>query len=276
MNLLDFNTLERQDYIEYPTIDDKRIKNYDCFQPKCDGIWAKLLVRAGESAGLLVSRTGKTEVPLPVPQSMQLSQDYILVGEYMASTQWAQAENRKGRFYAFDLLDASLMNVSYERRYQALVVLLENNKDFVAVPTYPLDCLRAFWKTLVDIDDKNAFEGVVLRNTQDLWGNCIGKVKNEIEDDCIIVGYQEGRGKYAGTLGALVVSYFNASPGWQMTVSGLNDTGRRMFWSDKETYLNRVVTLKGKARFASGKLRHPQFVGLHPDKLPEQCLAPSN
>lgn len=71
--------------------------------------------------------------------------------------------------------------------------------------------------------------------------NALLKCKVMQDCDLKIIGVQEGSGKFAGTLGALLVDY----KGTQVGVgSGLSDAMRRMIWSDPSQYIGRVATIQ--------------------------------
>lgn len=71
--------------------------------------------------------------------------------------------------------------------------------------------------------------------------NSLLKVKVFQDCDLKIIGYQEGTGKLANTLGALIVDYKGNPVG---VGSGLTDSQRKAFWENQETYLGRVVTVQ--------------------------------
>ena len=56
-----------------------------------------------------------------------------------------------------------------------------------------------------------------------------------------IVGFQQGTGKYADTLGALIVDYKGTCVG---VGSGLSDEQRHEFWNNQDDYRGRVVTVQ--------------------------------
>jgi len=99
------------------------------------------------------------------------------------------------------------------------------------------------------------------RRTKDLL-----KVKRMNDCDLRVVGVQEGRGKYKGLLGSLIVEY----KGNTVKVgSGLTESLRKAFWKDKDNLIGRVVKVQffEETQDANGNksLRFPVFLELCPE-----------
>lgn len=90
--------------------------------------------------------------------------------------------------------------------------------------------------------------------------NALLKVKVMQDCDLEITGVQEGTGKFAGTLGALICDYKGNPVG---VGSGLTDEMRHTIWADPEQYIGRVVTVSyfEETNDADGKpsIRFPVF-----------------
>lgn len=90
--------------------------------------------------------------------------------------------------------------------------------------------------------------------------NALLKVKVMQDCDLEITGVQEGTGKFAGTLGALVCDYKGNPVG---VGSGITDEMRRMIWAEPDKYIGRVATIQyfEETNDADGKLsiRFPVF-----------------
>lgn len=89
------------------------------------------------------------------------------------------------------------------------------------------------------------------------------KVKVMQDCDLRIIGAEEGSGRFAGTLGALVVDY----KGNVLRVgSGFTVAERTMFWKNPESYIGRVITVQyfEETQDKDGKvsLRFPVFLRL--------------
>lgn len=89
------------------------------------------------------------------------------------------------------------------------------------------------------------------------------KIKNEESVDVPIIATEEGTGKYAGQLGALVVDV----DGIAVNVgSGLSDEQRASFWEAKGELIGRLVEVEFHEKTPDGSLRHPRFVRFRDDK----------
>lgn len=91
------------------------------------------------------------------------------------------------------------------------------------------------------------------------------KVKRMNDCDLRVVGVQEGKGKYEGILGALIVEY----KGNTINVgSGLTEDLRKSFWNNKDKIIGRVIKVQyfEETQDASGNksLRFPVFLELCP------------
>ena len=86
--------------------------------------------------------------------------------------------------------------------------------------------------------------------------------------DLEIVGYEEGSGKLAETLGALIVKYKNNEV---KVGTGFSDDQRFEFWSKKEDLIGKICEVKYK-EISSDKntglesLQFPVFIQIRKDK----------
>ena len=90
------------------------------------------------------------------------------------------------------------------------------------------------------------------------------KVKKFKDADLPIIGFEEGKGRNANKLGALIVDY----KGNKVKVgTGFTDELREMFWKDKERWLGKTITVKYFEETPGGKsLRFPVYVDYREDK----------
>lgn len=161
-------------------------------------------------------------------------------------------------YNVFDMLPLSEFNVGmseglYSERREALETLFRgcNSPSVRIVPiirTFSYtDEERAFRAVLRLVEEARADgkEGIMLNNcvapyvckrTQNLL-----KVKVFQDCDVQIVGFQQGTGKYANTLGALIVDYKGTCVG---VGSGLSNEQRHEFWNHQDDYRGRVVTVQ--------------------------------
>ena len=97
--------------------------------------------------------------------------------------------------------------------------------------------------------------------------NNLLKCKKFQPSDLQVSGFEEGTGKYTGTLGALICEY----KGGEVRVgSGLTDEQRKEIWSCQHRYLNSIIEVNyfEETMDSTGKLslRFPTFKDFRPDK----------
>ena len=116
----------------------------------------------------------------------------------------------------------------------------------------------------LNIQRKLEHEGVMINLADEYYQfsrtNALLKVKVMQDCDLEITGVQEGQGKFAGTLGALIVDYKGTPVG---VGSGISDEIRRMILADPDQYIGRVATIQyfEETNDADGKpsIRFPVF-----------------
>lgn len=95
------------------------------------------------------------------------------------------------------------------------------------------------------------------------------KVKKMNTIDLEIVGYEEGSGRLAGTLGAILVRYKDGNI--VKVGSGFYDSLRDLIWAKRDVYLGAIVEIQyfEETTNADGgiSLRFPIFKDFRPDKL---------
>lgn len=84
--------------------------------------------------------------------------------------------------------------------------------------------------------------------------------------DCVVTGVKPGQGKYEGLLGALECSIEGQVVA---NVSGMTDAERIAF--SEFSPIGYVVEVAYQYVGDKGRLRHPRFIRVRDDKLPEQC-----
>jgi ATP-dependent DNA ligase len=185
----------------------------------------------------------------------------------MYGSEWSTQENRSGRLYLFDVTElkgSGLTNQSYLERHNALT-RLRNERAFPdtwqIIANYPTLQIDSIWSNLVE---SGKFEGVVFRNPLDLWNVDILRAKLSLTYDHRIIDFEEGKDGNAGSLGAFVtVDSFGVT---HSIGGGITKKLRQDVWKNKEYYRGKIIIVEAKKKFASGQLRHPNFVDFHPDK----------
>jgi DNA ligase-1 len=116
------------------------------------------------------------------------------------------------------------------------------------------------------INGRPRYEGTMVKDMHRRWegkrSNAWLKIKDEKSVDVVVVGMKEGAGKYAGTLGALIVDY----KGKKVPVSGMTDDQRNLFWKKPKLILKKMVEVEYQEETVHGSLRHPRYKRHRPDK----------
>jgi DNA ligase-1 len=113
-------------------------------------------------------------------------------------------------------------------------------------PTYYTGTDHSKIEELLNEVDNQGYEGLMcLRDVtyKTKRHNGILKCKKFLEADLEIIGYEEGEGKYKGSLGSFIVNF----KGTKVNVgSGFSDEERVEYWEDKDSYIGRVLQVKYK------------------------------
>lgn len=133
--------------------------------------------------------------------------------------------------------------------------------------TYPLNTAQDVCNKLVEV---GGYDGLILRDPEGGWrkgdrgnGGEIIKIKRMLSFDLLVIGREEGRGKHAGRLGALIVE-FN---GKELRVgTGFTDKERTAWWAGVGP-IGRIVEIEAMDYSEDGLLREPRFKGIRHDKL---------
>lgn len=259
---------------------------------KLDGIRCIAIVEKGKKP-ILMSRQGQiieglhqVEAALDAMRC-NVTFDFVFDGEllvtnrdnYPSKEQYKQTTKivrkdgpKSGITYnVFDIL--SVNNFLWHTPTQSYVcrrdTLDEMFQDFYSIWLKPLPIL--YYGKNVDVihdclEEQRALghEGIMI-NLDDspyVFGRTNNLLKVKVMSDCDleILGVQEGKGKFEGTLGALIVDYKGNPVG---VGSGLSDEMRAAIWENPDDYIGRVATIQyfEETNDADGKLsiRFPVF-----------------
>jgi len=127
------------------------------------------------------------------------------------------------------------------------------------------------WKALAELEWSKGNEGVILKQRDAGYSpgsrNAdILKIKEELTLDLMVIGVEEGEGKYEGTLGTLRVM---EGTGQEHLISGMTDAERDFWWAAPGAIIGSVVEVKAMKRLANGSLREPRFKAIRHDKTIE-------
>jgi len=246
----------------------------DCLlQIKYDGIWAKVVIL--DDIATVYSKTGEYKKSFTIGRTLPITsrQPIVLIGEFMFGSQWSKQRDLSGKLFIFDCLlreGEDLSQLPYKRRYvTANSICQELGEPFFIVPCYSLSKLGEFWIQLRD-----SYEGIIVRSWSSTWTAVLQKLKFTVEDDFIITGWVEGKGKHQGRLGAFELSQYDENGKLVKVMNcggGFTDEMRDYFWGRRELTLFTVCLVSGKGRFHDGSLRNPNFERLRDDKLTTDC-----
>jgi len=133
------------------------------------------------------------------------------------------------------------------------------------VPYYNTRINEVFKRKLPSYCDV-PIEGYVFKN-----GNRLdfAKWKPVKTIDLIVTGFQDGKGKYFGLIGAALCS---TSEGIEVAkVSGMDDSTRIEVSENENDFMFKVVEVAYQSVGSKGRLRHPRFVRWREDKNCYQC-----
>lgn len=245
---------------------------FTTLQPKYDGRWG--ILKCDGTHTTLHTRHGKLWRQWLTPHLPS----FEVHGEHLFGTAWAKNHVEYEALIAFDIVMFGGKPV--ENPQAKLELLVEISKFEINLKVRPcevanLDLMRpkaSFDALFKEWVYDREMEGVMLRSesTTDLI-----RIKPIYEMDYVILGFRQSESKrYRNRMVRSVTGglYKQGKLVEVCHVSGLNDEQRRSFFLNPEEFIGKVFTASGKGIFSSGALRHPNFVRLHPEKLPEECV----
>jgi len=269
--------MSRPYYQDLPPLEGTRggtapfVRDFFIVEPKADGCFGLLT-----PDGRIASRNDTTLATIPI----ETSQDFVLVGEYMARTPWSTEEGRSGIFYAFDILvdeglDVSDLPLLERKKRLASVVFDLRNWRVEALPWSRVSDIHpaSYWNRWVL---RKGWEGLVFKS-RGAYGEGWGRMKRVHECDFILVDFDDPKVEdHVGRLvGSAVIGH--RVDGDLVVVgrisAGFDHEMRREMFLDPSAFIGRVMKVRGHGVFKSGAMRHPVFNGWHADKRAEECSA---
>ena len=201
-------------------------------------------------------------------------------------------EKDKARFAAFDCIfydGKDLRELPYAVRLSYLVKLIDkiNYEPFHLVrfmndahtigemQNATLIESTSDWQECMENAVNAGFEGIVIKSLLKKYYDkgAILKCKKFETIDCVVIGFQDGRGKYENSIGALEIGYYDKAKNDFVKISNVNcgtDAEREAINNCKLKYLYKVVEVKCQ-EITDKSLRHPVFVRFRDDKDYTMC-----
>ena len=263
---------------------------------KIDGIRA--VARKEEGKIKFFTRQGKqifglNEIEKDVakfPKDVVLDGELLLTDEDMSTNELFRATQKvvssdgikRGlKFIVFDMLspkefdDGQSIN-PYSFRHESLTRILSYMSDDLkyisAVPLLYHGEDKSVIPSIMKTVTEQGFEGLMLNVADGLYltkrTTNLLKIKKFKTADLRCIAVEEGSGKNTGTLGAILVHY---KGGITKVGSGFTDTQRRMFWSNPDLIVNKIVEVQYFEESINEKtkqpsLRFPVFLTIRDDK----------
>jgi len=205
-----------------------------------------------------------------------------IFGSYPAHALKVQSEKGLALFTTVNITryaGEDLTHIPFGERLEALITA---HQELVAAGAKNIfaEVLYHRWKKgLFDKIVSEGGEGVVIKSLKGFEKDWF-KVKRVHTWDAVIMGFTKAEygktGKFAGLIGAIRYGFYN-SDGRLVEVgkcSGMIDEQRAAFSAAQESFIGRVIEIRGQELGNRGAIVFPRFVRIRDDKLPTECLMP--
>lgn len=240
--------------------DPKRLQPGSYMSLKLDGI--RGLVRDGQmysSGGRVIQ--GVDHILKQIGSDLELDGELLIPGLSFQESSGRIRSSRETPEAVYQVFDYSNSEgLGFRRRYSTLVTA-----SWCWGPNVKLlDHIRA------DIDEyiqgefakalDKGFEGLVIKAPNAPYEpkrsfNWM-KLKAEDPEEVTIIGFEEGKGKFEGTLGSVIALREN---GVEVSVGAFPDTVRHHIWNNKELWKGEIIEIKFHEETPDGSLRHPRY-----------------
>ena len=184
-----------------------------------------------------------------------------------------QYELTNARLMCHDILYAKYPHTIFSKRFDRLASVVSFlNYDWLwlaplLTTSADTNCWMDLYRAIVERDG----EGIIAKKADAPYAPnkrdfTLMKIKRDLTLDVKVVGMVEGKGKYAGTLGALVVE---EKSGQRHEVSGMSDEARHLWWNNRNLILGTIVEIEAMMRLPNGSLREGRFKAIRHDKTVE-------
>ena len=145
----------------------------------------------------------------------------------------------------------------------------DNGRTDIQVAKYlDVSSNPTIWKRRVEDVWERGGEGIILKRVEapysmDKRNFDLMKIKEEVTLDLLVVGLENGQGKYDGCVGALVCK---DQKGNTHHISGMTDDQRWEWVRNESAIIGKVVEVKAMKVNKDGSLREPRFKAIRYDK----------
>jgi DNA ligase 1 len=277
---------------------EKKIAGKKLLEPKLDGVRVITIVNAANKTATMYSRNGKVlenfgHITAAIEANIELfDRSIVLDGEMVSSSFQAlmkqvhrksDAETSDARLMLFDVLPLSEFQkgesiMGQKRRsnlLRSMKAVLDKVGSIDIIPQIEVDLGSYVGELQFKQYNKDAieagFEGIMIKDVDAIY-ECKRsaswlKMKPFIEVSLTVTAVEEGTGKNAGRLGALICEGEDDGKKIQVNVgSGLTDDQRAEFWNDQQDLLGQIVEIRADAATRNQdsedvwSLRFPRFL----------------
>lgn len=261
---------------------EKKVKFPVYVQPKLDGYRA---IANTDGKYELKSRNGKVYENFPtIVEALRLLgyNEDIPDGEIMSddfqSMQKSAFASKRGttvgdvKYFIFDVIQNNEFSRKIcDRNFSLRLKELEKYKDRHPLIKVVETIMCNTWEEVYDAHARfieQGFEGTMVRlnkpyefkRTDNLM-----KIKDMLSQDCTIKQVIEGKGKYAGVMGAIKVLQEDGQTLCEVG-TGFSDEARAEFWKNKKSIIGSIVEIKFQELTPDGVMRFPVFMRFRNDK----------
>lgn len=132
-----------------------------------------------------------------------------------------------------------------------------------------VDWMRRQWQFSLN----HGFEGLMVKHLEAAYGQGMFKWKIHRDTVVIVTGYEEGKGKYAGQIGAICGSVYHDGALTEVTqCSGMDDDVRLEVSKNRKKFLGRMMEIRGQEIDSNdSRVRHPRFRRWRDDITTTSC-----
>lgn len=171
-------------------------------------------------------------------------------------------EDERVQYWVFDCI----ARLPFNERMSYITFLFASKRThlssrLVLVPTYEVHCMEDIDDYLKAFEDEG-YEGLIYRSFDGPYeykrSKHLLKLKSFKDCEGIVIDFVEGKGKYVGMLGAVVVKL--PGPETCEVGTGFDDAARAHIWNNKKKYLGKSMTIKYQELTKKNIPRFPVFI----------------